>query len=70
LRLGTAIVESGLAKRTQDGGGPARGLFQMEMARHDDIWRNDLAYRPALAALVRGKGTVERYVEDCRAVMG
>lgn len=54
LLLGTAIVESGLVKRTQDGGGPARGLFQMEMATHDDIWRNYLAYRPALAERVRG----------------
>jgi len=53
LLLGTAIVESGLAKRTQDGGGPARGLFQMEMATHDDIWRNYLAYRPRLAERVR-----------------
>ena len=29
--------------------GPARGLYQMEMATHDDIWDNYLAYRKALA---------------------
>jgi hypothetical protein len=38
--------------RVQLGGGPARGLFQMEPNTHDDIWANFLKYRPALAANV------------------
>jgi hypothetical protein len=48
LLLGTALVESDLIHRRQIGGGPARGLFQMEPATHDDIWNNYLQYRPEL----------------------
>jgi hypothetical protein len=53
LLLGTALQESGLIYREQLGGGPARGLFQMEPATHDDIWANFLKYRAGLAAKVR-----------------
>jgi hypothetical protein len=49
LLLGTAIVESDLRFRKQHGDGPARGLFQMEPATHNDIWDNFLKYRPELA---------------------
>lgn len=55
LLLGTAIQESDLLHRRQLGGGPGRGLFQMEPATHDDLWRNYLAYRPELAALARAQ---------------
>ncbi|MFG6485445.1 hypothetical protein ACG04R_02105 [Roseateles sp. BYS78W] len=48
LLLGTALQESKLVYRTQIGGGPARGLFQMEMATHDDIFDNYLKYRSTL----------------------
>jgi hypothetical protein len=30
---------------TQSGGGPARGVYQMELATHDDIWDNFIKYR-------------------------
>lgn len=54
LLLGTALHESmGLKHRRQVGGGPARSLFQMEPATHDDIWTNFLAYRDGL------KGQIE-----------
>lgn len=53
LLLGTALVESRLSWRRQLGNGPARGLFQMEMATHDDVWTNYLNYRAKLAAKVR-----------------
>ena len=53
LLLGTALVESRLSWRRQLGNGPARGLFQMEMATHDDIWKNYLNYRAGLAAKVK-----------------
>jgi hypothetical protein len=53
LLLGTAMQESGLVFRKQLGGGPARGLFQMEPATHDDIWANFLKFRAALAAKIR-----------------
>jgi hypothetical protein len=49
LLLGTAIHESLLKSRRQIGGGPARGLFQMEPATHDDIWDNFLKYKPDLS---------------------
>ena len=53
LLLGTAIQESLLVHRRQMGGGPARGLFQMEPATHDDCWTNYLEYRAALAAQIK-----------------
>lgn len=49
LLLGTALVESRLTWRKQMGNGPARGLYQMEMATHNDIWDNYLSYRKSLA---------------------
>lgn len=52
LLLGTALQESGLVHRVQLGGGPARGLFQMEPNTHDDIWANFLKFRPPLAEKV------------------
>jgi hypothetical protein len=52
LLLGTAIQESDLTHRRQIGGGPGRGLFQMEPATHDDIWKNYLKYRKKLAEKV------------------
>jgi hypothetical protein len=49
LLLGTAAHESGGLKwRVQRGGGPARGIFQMEKA-YDDLWNNYLAKRAELA---------------------
>jgi hypothetical protein len=53
LVLGTGIQESLLVHRQQLGGGPARGLFQMEPATHDDCWANFLAFRLELAAKVK-----------------
>jgi hypothetical protein len=53
LVLGTGIQESLLVHRQQLGGGPARGLFQMEPATHDDCWENFLNFRHALAEKVR-----------------
>lgn len=53
LVLGTAIQESGGFHLMQLGGGPALGLYQMEPATHDDIWRTFLYYRPDIADRVR-----------------
>ncbi|KJZ13650.1 hypothetical protein TW85_13140 [Marinomonas sp. S3726] len=44
LLLGTAAHESHLKYRTQKGGGPALGLYQMEPKTHNDIWENFLDY--------------------------
>lgn len=48
LVLGTALQESNLRYLRQLGDGPARGIYQMEPATHDDIWDNYLRYRPGL----------------------
>ena len=53
LLLGTAIVESGLTYLRQLGRGPALGVYQMEPATYNDIWRNYLRYNKTLADLVR-----------------
>jgi len=66
LLLGTALVESDLLHRRQHRGGPARGLFQMEPATHDDIWENFLKYRLPLAESIRSLMTfpdVDQYQE-------
>ena len=53
LIVGTAVHESGgLRWLAQRGGGPAKGVFQIEPATHDDIWGNFLRFRPRLAAKV------------------
>lgn len=53
LVLGTALVESGLTWLAQTPRGPALGVYQMEPATHDDIWKNYLAYKPRLNAAAR-----------------
>lgn len=55
LVFGTAAAESHCGKYLkQVGAGPALGIFQMEPATHDDIWRNYLRYNEGRAgALVR-----------------
>ncbi len=45
LLLGTALAESRLTYLRQHGEGPALGLYQMEPATHDDIWKNFLDFR-------------------------
>lgn len=58
LVLGTAIAESGLTaldqvtKPDDATPGPAYGLWQMEEATHDDLWRSVIAYRPDRRAQV------------------
>ena len=54
LLLGTALVESGLVHRRQKGGGPARGLFQIEPATFHDVYRRYLPRRTGLLARVNG----------------
>jgi len=46
LVTGTALAESNAAYLSQQGGGPALGLWQMEPATHDDCWANFLRYWP------------------------
>lgn len=55
LLVGTAATEStvGTVTRLRQTVGPALGIFQIEPATHQDVWRNYLAFRPELAARVR-----------------
>lgn len=46
LLLGTALTESGLQYISQIPSGIAKGIYQMEKATHDDIWKNYLQYHP------------------------
>lgn len=54
LLILTAAAESlGGRYLHQLGDGPAVGIYQMEPATHDDIWRNWLAYREHTVGRVR-----------------
>jgi len=54
LLLGTCAQESQMGRfLRQLGAGPARGIWQMEPATHDDLWDNYLAYQPELASKIR-----------------
>ena len=55
LLLGTALAESGLFWLRQHPEGPARGVYQIEPATHDDIWKNFLRFREILRQLVEGE---------------
>ena len=48
LVMATAMAESKAHYIQQVGRGPARGLFQMEPATHDDIWARYLSTKPRL----------------------
>ena len=52
LLVGTALVESRLTYLRQFDAGPARGLYQIEPATHDDIWERYLKYRKSLKARI------------------
>lgn len=48
LLVGTALMESGIEELMQRGGGPARGLYQMEPATFGDITVRYFSKRPDL----------------------
>lgn len=52
LMAGIGNVETGYRTRRQIGG-PALGYWQVEPRTHDDLWRNWLDARPALAEIAR-----------------
>ena len=65
LVVGTAIQESRLTYLTQLGAGSALGLFQIEPATHDDVWKNVVRNRARYKAAL-GARDVERFVYDLR----
>lgn len=53
LLIGTMAQESAMGVyETQTGGGPARGIMQMENATYQDIWNNFLAYHQSLRQII------------------
>lgn len=52
LVFGTACVESQCGEFICQINGPAVGIFQMEPATHEDIYKNFLKYKPELKAKV------------------
>lgn len=72
LLMGTAAHESHLGRfLRQHPTGPARGVYQMEPATHDDIWRNFLWHRSALATAVRGLRLFDgRWIPDYDEMQG
>ncbi len=58
LMLGTALVESDLTYLRQHPTGPAIGMWQMETATHDSLWKNHIAFRPVLRKQLLGVSCV------------
>lgn len=54
MLLTTAAQESRLGQWKRAIRGDALGIYQMEPATHDDIWKNFLKHRPEMAKLVKG----------------
>ncbi len=56
LMLGTAITESTFGGNTmlRQVQGPALGIYQVEVATHESVWRDWLRYRNDLRFIVRG----------------
>ena len=55
LLMGTCAQESRMGQfLVQLDNGPAKGIFQMEPATHNDIWDNFLKYRESMFMLVDG----------------
>lgn len=58
LLMGTAAQESGCGEFLhQLGAGPALGIFQMEPATHDDLWKNYINYHPEFQRVIIGLGS-------------
>lgn len=74
ILVGTALVESGLeflrqgTTKLHDGEGVALGIFQMEPATHDDIWRNYLDHRENLSSRVQKFLTMSPYDHSAQMV--
>ena len=70
LILGTAAQESWCGRYVRQlHGGPALGIFQMEPATHDDIWKNFLAFRRELRGSILevwDSPDAERMIYDLR----
>jgi hypothetical protein len=70
LLLATCANESNFGVyRTQGGGGPARGIFQMEGEDFNDIWTNYLQYHATLAFQIKNynggrQGTVDDMINN------
>ena len=64
LLVGTAVQESGLRYLRQFDAGPARGLYQIEPATHDDIVKRYLKRKPVLRERVDALAAPEPSLVD------
>jgi hypothetical protein len=55
LLLGTVAQESAFTYTRQIGGGPARGLVQMEPATEQSVWQDYLAYHKDIEAFITSR---------------
>lgn len=53
LLIGTAAHESHMGKWLRQVKGPALGIYQMEPATHQSLWKHFLRFRPDVARVVR-----------------
>lgn len=70
LVLGTACQESACGRYLVQIGGPAKGIFQMEPATHDDIWGNFLVYRDDLQVKILKWRTDSEVISSVNEMIG
>lgn len=64
LMIGTALHESHLTYLKQVGGGPALGIYQIEPATHQDVWRYLSEINPTLGEAVMNCAAVTPTQQD------
>ncbi len=64
ILMGTAVQESRLTYLHQIGGGPARGVYQIEPNTHRDIYENFLRFNQPFQATVRQLAGTHAAVTD------
>lgn len=64
LLMMTAAHESKLGTYIKQVNGPALGIYQMEPATHDDIYRNFFIYKPKLMSSITGLRSQAYITED------
>lgn len=66
LLLGTCAQESRMGNFLHQVNGPAKGIYQMEPATHDDLWENYLKFNPDICrnVLLIGKCDTDNLVTN------
>jgi hypothetical protein len=61
LLLGTCAQESRLGTYLKQRNGPALGIYQIEPATHDDLWKNFISFHPDLLSTLMAINHYPRY---------